>query len=81
MVETKKFTYEDILGIKFGKSIYGRPKLFTHIYFIDGLLIDTAQSRLRNQVQTETKQLPIDQIYITHHHEDHTGNIKTIQET
>ena len=53
--------------------------MYSHVYFVDGLLIDTGHSRKRRQVFETTKKLPVDQMFVTHHHEDHTGNILAIQ--
>ena len=53
--------------------------MYSHVYFVDGLLIDTGHSRKRKQVIDATKNLPVDQIFVTHHHEDHTGNIGALQ--
>ena len=71
----KSFKHENISIYKFGYAPFGRPNLFAHIYFIDGLLIDTGQSRVRKEILFEIKKLPVRQIYITHHHEDHSGNL------
>lgn len=75
----ENFEYKEINGFKFGRSVFGKPKLAVHIYFIDGLLIDTGQSRMRKWVLKKTEKLNIEQIFITHHHEDHSGNIREIQ--
>ncbi|WP_291727100.1 MBL fold metallo-hydrolase [Bernardetia sp.] len=79
MVITKSFKHEEVTGIKFGYQPFGMPTLFTHIYFVDGLLIDTGQSNAKSKILEETAKLNIEQIFITHHHEDHTGNISEIQ--
>ncbi len=76
----KTFKYNEVLGLKFGRSLIGIPKMFAHIYFVDGLLIDTGQSKLRKRIVKETSNLPVKKIFITHHHEDHTGNIDRIKE-
>lgn len=78
MVVREKLKYEDVLGFKYGYTPIGKPFLNTYIYFIDGLLIDTGQSNARQKIISDTNQLAIDQIFITHYHEDHTGNIKAI---
>ncbi|MEM8509425.1 MAG: MBL fold metallo-hydrolase [Bacteroidota bacterium] len=80
MVISEKLKYEEVTGYKFGRTLVGQPKMCAYIYFVDGLLIDTGQRFLRKEVRTVTKQLPIKQIFITHHHEDHTGNIIPIQQ-
>ena len=77
---TKSFKHEEVIGFKFGYSPIGKPNLFVHIYFVDGLLIDTGQSRMRKEILSTTQNLSIDQIYVTHFHEDHSGNIRALQE-
>ncbi|WP_375559745.1 MBL fold metallo-hydrolase [Bernardetia sp. OM2101] len=79
MVISNSFQHEKVLGIKFGYQFLGMPTLFTHIYFVDGLLIDTGQSNAKEKVLAETKKLDVKQIFVTHHHEDHTGNITELQ--
>ncbi len=79
MTSTQSFSFEDVHYFKFGYSPLGKPFLFTYIYFIDGLLIDTGQSRMRKHVLATIPQLNVDQIFITHHHEDHSGNITELK--
>ena len=80
MVITESFRSAEVLGLKFGLNRIGKPKMYTHIYFVDGLLIDTGQSRMRKWILSETKALPVEQIFLTHHHEDHTGNVRQLKE-
>ncbi|WP_456461598.1 MBL fold metallo-hydrolase [Reichenbachiella sp.] len=79
MTANDSFKYEEVLGLKFGYSPFGKPKLFTHIYYVDGLLIDTGPLKVRKQVLSSTLDLKVDKIFITHHHEDHTGNIHQLE--
>jgi len=79
MVVSEKMKYEEVLGFKFGFNPIGKPKMFSYVYFIDGLLIDTGHSKVRNSILMETNKLDIEQIFISHHHEDHTGNIEPIK--
>ena len=79
MLIAESFQHEDILGLKFGYQPIGRPRLFAHIYFIDGLLIDTGLSHARKSILEATRQLDVQQIFLTHHHEDHTGNINALK--
>lgn len=58
---------------------YGKPKMFSHIYFIDGMLIDSGHRNMQKEVLREVSDLDVEQIFITHHHEDHTGNIDAFQ--
>ncbi len=76
----KEFSFEEIEACKFGYHPFARPKMIAHIYYVDGLLIDTGQSRMRPEVLRKVKRWPIEQIFITHHHEDHSGNVKEISD-
>ncbi|MEL7425543.1 MAG: hypothetical protein AAFN81_21310 [Bacteroidota bacterium] len=38
-----RFTHEGIQGFSFGYHPFTRPKMIAHLYFVDGLLIDTGQ--------------------------------------
>jgi len=75
----ENFKYEEVIGFKFGYVPLVKPRLFSHIYMIDGLLIDTGHSRMRNSILSCLEGLEIEQIFLTHHHEDHTGNVDPIQ--
>lgn len=76
----ESFTYKDVHGFKFGYHPFAEPSHFTHIYYVDGLLIDTGQSRMSDAVFATLKDLPVEQIFITHHHEDHSGNIQRLRD-
>ena len=76
---SKFFQHQTVRGFKFGSNFLGRPRMFSHVYFIDGLLIDTGHSNMRNEVFDAISPLPVDQIFLTHHHEDHTGNLGLFQ--
>ena len=75
----KQFNYENIQGFKFASQPIGKPKMFSHIYFIDGLLIDTGHRNMQKEILQEVSNLDVRQIFITHHHEDHTGNMDILQ--
>ena len=45
-----------------------------HFYYLDGILIDTGQYHMQRHALEATSDLPIHQILLTHHHEDHSGN-------
>ena len=75
-----KFSYEQVEIFKFGSRPIGRPNMFSHIFYFDGLLIDTGHSNIREGVLMYVSNLHVDQIFITHHHEDHTGNLKVVRD-
>ena len=54
--------------------------MFVHVSFIDGLLIDTGARKMKKQLLSATKDLNVEQLFITHHHEDHTGNIRVLKD-
>src|SRR5699024_7804835 len=47
-------------------------KLNVYCFFVDGVLIDKGAEALKIQFSTFFKQFDIDQVAITHFHEDHT---------
>lgn len=76
---TNPFSHPPVQGFQFGSSLFGKPKMYVYSYFVDGLLIDTGHSRARKMIMQHLKQLPVKQIFITHHHEDHNGNLLALQ--
>lgn len=80
MQSVDSFEHQGVKGFRFGYHPILRPKLFVNVYFVDGLLIDTGQKHMRKAVLNTIKPLHIQQTYLTHHHEDHTGNIKAIKQ-
>lgn len=78
MITSESFRYEEVQAYTFGYSLLGKPSLFVHLYFVDGILIDTGQRKAQRQIMKAVQKLEIEQIFITHHHEDHSGNIKAI---
>ncbi len=73
------FTHEDVQIYRFGSNPFGKPSFYSHIFFVDGLLIDSGHIHMRKEVFAEVKNLPVHQILITHFHEDHTGNISLLR--
>lgn len=73
------FTFYEVKAITCGYSPYGKPFLRVNVYFVDGLLIDAGQSKMRKAVVSFVKTLPVEKVCITHHHEDHTGNLVQIK--
>ncbi|MTI22926.1 MBL fold metallo-hydrolase [Fulvivirga sp. RKSG066] len=79
MRATSAFSHEDVKYFNFGYNPISKPTLFSFIFYIDGLLIDTGQAKMRKQIQQTLAELDVDQIFITHHHEDHSGNIEPLK--
>ncbi|MAX81306.1 MAG: hypothetical protein CL843_14175 [Crocinitomicaceae bacterium] len=79
MTIAEQFSLEEIQGFRFGSTLFGRPKMVSHIYYIDGLLIDTGHSKMRKQIVQSLSHLAVEQLFITHHHEDHSGNLAELK--
>ncbi|MEL7006494.1 MAG: MBL fold metallo-hydrolase [Bacteroidota bacterium] len=80
MISSESFNFQEIECFRFGYNPIGKPFLFVNIYFVDGLLIDTGQSKAQKAILGTLERLDVKQIFITHHHEDHTGNILTLRD-
>jgi glyoxylase-like metal-dependent hydrolase (beta-lactamase superfamily II) len=68
----RKFDRVDMY--RFGYSPIGKPWLSVYCYLIENILIDTAQTNCQEKVLSTFKNKQIDQILLTHWHEDHSGN-------
>lgn len=56
------------------------PKMGVNAFFVDGLLIDTGHSNAQRNALRIFKQLELEQIVLTHHHEDHAGNLYALKQ-
>jgi len=73
------FNFDVVQAITTGYSPFGKAALSVNVYYVDGLLIDVGQSRMRKAILNFVKDLSVKQICVTHHHEDHTGNLVQIK--
>lgn len=80
MKKTERLKYGEVQGFAFGSWPFGPPKMFSHVYFIDGLLLDTGHRNMRKEILATLGGLEVNQIFISHHHEDHTGNLAELQQ-
>jgi glyoxylase-like metal-dependent hydrolase (beta-lactamase superfamily II) len=82
MLFKKDFSQKKINGVIMGNGTvsFQKVKLNVHCFYIDGVLIDTGAKSLENAFKPFFKQLSIDQVVLTHHHEDHTGCASFLQE-
>lgn len=78
----KKSAIVDKIGdVRFmnGYVAFGRVKLNVYCFETDGVLIDTGSRTLLPQFKEFFAAMDVDQVVITHHHEDHTGGAAHIQ--
>lgn len=75
MLLKKNFSQQTINGVQAGNGTvaFQGVKLNVHSFVLDGVLIDTGSASLEKEFYPFFKQQDIDQVVITHFHEDHTG--------
>ena len=69
-----------IVAIRMARALLGRPLYWTTAYWIDGLLIDTGPSCAATELLHTLEAVHVDQIVITHAHEDHFGGLHALKE-
>lgn len=63
-----------------GKITMGPVRLNVHSFYTDGVLIDTGSPSLFKQFKPFFDTHDIDQVVLTHHHEDHSGGAAYLQQ-
>jgi glyoxylase-like metal-dependent hydrolase (beta-lactamase superfamily II) len=72
-------SYEDIICAQGEVSLLGNPLSF-FLFLVDGLLVDTGPSSLSKESGKFFKNHEINQVVLTHVHEDHCGMAAWLQE-
>lgn len=57
----------------------GRPLYWASSYWVDGMLIDVGPRVTGPGLLSQLRARRVDSIWITHHHEDHVGNVGPLQ--
>ncbi|MDN3437872.1 MBL fold metallo-hydrolase [Planococcus sp. APC 3900] len=73
----KVYEKEQVLCVE-GILEQTRSKVF--VYLVDGMLIDTGAEKLQKELEVFFTDHSFDQVVLTHHHEDHTGNTAWLQQ-
>ncbi|MBO0938949.1 MBL fold metallo-hydrolase [Fibrella sp. HMF5335] len=72
---TNSLQHGPVEGFQVGYSRLPWPKpIPVWTYYVDGLLIDTGSRHMQREMLTHYAQHPIEQIALTHFHEDHAAN-------
>lgn len=79
MKKLVKETFGAVSRYELHASIIGKPIMTASCYFIDGTLIDTGQPHARKIVERFIRELEIEQVVLTHYHEDHSGNAAVVK--
>lgn len=61
-----------------GFAYIGKPFMTTIFYSIGNILIDTGLSHMRKETVAIAQSKKVDCVLLTHHHEDHSGNVAAI---
>lgn len=78
IVETNSFG-RGITGVKLGWSLAGPPLMMVYCYIFDRAMVDTGQSHMGRAVLDLARENRVERIFLTHHHEDHSGNAALIR--
>jgi len=70
----KKLDFGKVTGMRVGYAPIGKPYMSVIFYYIDGLLIDTGAYNTRASLQRFVQTHQVNQVALTHYHEDHAGN-------
>jgi len=68
-----------VIQFCFTRKVFGYRLAQVNAFLVDGLLIDTGPSTMSREMIKACKQLRLEQIVNTHHHEDHIGNNAVLQ--
>jgi glyoxylase-like metal-dependent hydrolase (beta-lactamase superfamily II) len=67
-----------VTALELGYGIIGRPLMNVYCYLIGDTLIDCGQARMADEMKSFVSTHRINQLLLTHHHEDHSGNAAMI---
>ncbi len=75
MLLKKAFAQNKVNGVLMGNGTVSLQSVKMNVYcfYLDGVLIDTGPRILAKELQPFFRDLDIDEVVITHYHEDHTG--------
>jgi len=77
----EKLDFGNVVGMRVGYAPIGKPLISVIFYHIDGLLIDTGAYNTRPSLQRFVQTNRINQVALTHYHEDHAGNAGFLEKT
>ena len=75
----KKMQHGPVSSFELGYSPMGPPLMTARCYLVDGLLVDTGLHHSRSALLQALRLQPPQQLVLTHHHEDHSGNAELLR--
>ena len=73
--------FNGITGYQLGWSPAGPPMMTVYCFVLGNVMIDTAQSHMRKEALDIARNHRISRVYLTHYHEDHSGNAAAVRQT
>jgi len=73
------YNFKGIKGYKLGWSFLGPPLMTVYCFTFGDVMVDTGQSHMQKQALEIAGAGNIKRIFLTHHHEDHSGNAAVIK--
>lgn len=74
----KKDDFGSIESYELGWSLIGKPLMTARFYVLGNTLIDTGQAHMEKESLQIAQECRACRIFLTHHHEDHSGNAGAI---
>jgi glyoxylase-like metal-dependent hydrolase (beta-lactamase superfamily II) len=68
------------VGYQLGWSLVGPPLMTVYCYVFDDVMLDTAQGHMRKEAVQIASEHNIKRLFLTHYHEDHSGNVHSIKQ-
>ena len=75
----KQYDFKEIKGFKLGRSLFGYPMMTAYCYLFGDIMIDTGLSHIQKEILRIAGDHKIKRVFLTHHHEDHSGNAAVIK--
>lgn len=74
----KLYQHDAVTELRFHPTFLGQPLYQVSAFYFDGTLIDTGTPRSSGDLARWTKGQRVDQVLLTHHHEDHVGGVAVL---
>jgi len=75
----KTHQFDQVQAYELGWSFTGNPLMTVYCYVFDDIMIDTALPHMQKETLSIVSDHIIRRVYLTHYHEDHSGNASAIK--